>query len=200
MYGTNLAARWVPKSSSTKTATVQLTNSEVIYFMTKSLRSWWFIMLHPEFIHVTKKHTSPMAGAPPWPTLPHQSFIPEKTGSSCTSSAPRPLPSLYTKNDLRRPARGDQQPMTGGSRRMVFRGLRDIKRSMILLAGPNISSLLIFIGTRHLHLEWLSPGSRSFVTMLPLAVLPLEQVESSVPTFFLIPESLVLLCIHCLYV
>lgn len=58
---------------------------------------------------------------------------------------------------------------------------------------------LQFIGTGHLHLEWLSPGSHSFVTMLPLAVLPLEQVESSVRTFFLIPESHVLSCIHCLY-
>lgn len=152
---------------------------------------------------MSSKKTHPQWPAHQKPHCPDQSFIPPKRPAAPAAHLLRrdPCHRCTRKTTCGDPARGDQQPMTGGSwRKWCFEDDEILKRSMILLAGPNISSLLIFIGTRHLHLEWLSPGSHSFVTMLPQkGVLPLEQVESSVPTFFLIPESRVLSCIHCLY-
>lgn len=128
MYGSNLAARWVPKSSSTKTATVQLTikghlfhDESVEKLMVHHGSSWWKSMS-------PKKH---IPNGPPTMThsCPYQSFIPEKTRSSWTSSAPRPLPSLYTKNDLRLAQHeATSSPMTGGSWRMMFRDVSRYKK------------------------------------------------------------------------
>lgn len=170
--------------------------SKVIYFMTKVLRSWWFIMVHHGENPCHQKNTSPMARLP-WPTA----------APTSRSSPKRPAPAEHLlRRDpchrctrkttcglrrTRRPAADDWGfPKNGVSRTTRYKKIYDTF---------GWAKHLQFIGTGHLHLEWLSPGSHSFVTMLPLAVLPLEQVESSVRTFFLIPESHVLSCIHCLY-